>query len=261
MKNIILTALLMVVSLGFSQTYNNGTGDRRDVPKMLDGPQIAEFVIDVSLDSGETAYSRAYDLQKIPLVVYTTATGTQTWVDTVTINTRDSMMAMTWADTAYTNSDLREDSTSSDTTYLSGAGYRYLATLGTEIAARHNTVTETRTMSINLDGGDLMYSCYDVSSGTGTDSVKVYLYTQISAYATDGLVPFRSKSDAWTTLHTDSVIAESDTSEISETSRDLTFSSEAARFIRWYLVNTSTSAIDAARCRVYWTRKPRLVAN
>lgn len=121
-------------------------------------------------------------------------------------------------------------------------------------------VTTTTTMTLNLELGDLMYSCYDENDSSGAvDSVKVEVLTQVSEYGAKGNSPFDSKSDAWATLHTDTVVDSSQAGANVETTRDFTLSTEAAKFVRWKVTNYSTAAADnSARCRLYWERKKKL---
>jgi hypothetical protein len=228
MKQFIILALA-IVGLTFGQTYYHNTAslDKGVLAKVLTDEAIAEFVVDVAIDSGEIGYSRSYDLKLLPLKVLESGTVAST------MTRGDSILLV-------------------DTTDGGIDSISYYA--GTQTTA--GTVTGSATQS--LDGGDLTYSCYDVD-GTAGDSTHVQVITQVSAYGADGYSPYKAKSDAWTTLHTDSVVGESASSALVEDTRDLTFTDESARFIRWKLTNyTGDANDDVVRCRVYWTRKKRI---
>lgn len=223
MKNIFL-ALLLVTGLGFAQTYNNST-DPDPIPVLLRAGPVTEFVMDVTLDSGETGLSKWYDVGALPFS---------------TVRSSSDVLA-------FTN---RRDSLGD---YAAGDSMIYH--LGTE------TVTSTGSVTLDLDGGDLMYSCYDTQDSSGIhDTVHVYVYTEQSDYAGDGQRPSWAKSDPLDTLHTDSVIGQSNTQTIVETTRQLTFDDESVRYVRWRTVNGQDNAQSKndIRCRIYWTRKERL---
>ena len=206
MKKLIIISLLAAVgfSLATQPTYYNGTEYRNETPKVMDKEWIAEFAVDLFLDSGETGYSRAYDIAQLPLVTLFNNTST---------------------------GDQDADSTTSGVV--------------------------TTTAAFNYSLGYAMMSCYDNSDETGTDSINAYLYTQISEYGAKGDSPYPAKSDAWATLHTDSIINASAAGAIVEVSREVILSNERARFMRFKVSNTSDVLIDEPRCRVYWTRKTR----
>lgn len=223
MKKLLLF-ILAISGIVFSQTYYNDLGrseDRTRVTRVIEKEAIAEFVVDVALDSAEIGYSRVYDIKNLPLVVVESSS------QSITSTRGDS-------------STLQADSV----TVFSGT------------VTSTNTVTASVTQS--LDGGDLMYSVYDVD-GTAGDSVNIQIITQVSVYGANGNDPFKTYSDGWTTLHTDTVAGASASGALVETTRDLTFSNESARFLRWKITNLSgDTSDDDARVRVYWQRKKRI---
>lgn len=202
MKNKLFALILLVAVVSFGATYNQGTGSRIGKPTVITTPWVAEFVVDISLDSIDSAYSRAYDVAQLPIQILTSST---------------------------TKENLNADSLNYDTT--------------------------TSTATQVLDFGDVMFSCVDITNGTGTDSTIMAFQTQVSEYAYDGIDPFLPNSDTWTALHNDTI--SNTAAAMRETTRAFTPSSEAIRFVRWKIKNLSHDAVDATRCRIYWTRKQR----
>lgn len=187
-----LFILLSFVGLAIGQTFNNSTNLDAVISKNVvrSSGAIGEFVVDVTLDTQDVAYSRPSDIIDLALAV---------------------------------------------------------------------TDDGTSTIGLSLVGGTITYSCYDILEESGDDSVNVEFTIQGSDYAVDGgRSPTKAKSDAWATIHNDTVLAVSNSGALAEGTRALVLPDQDVRYIRWQLTNLSTEDKNGdARCRVYWTRKAR----